>query len=390
MTISQKLPKYKYKPLKAALATILFSSFTLIFSNTVAFAAENNSLPMTLAGSPQPIASPSTTPPSTTEGMISPSTDSDSSVTQTTAPIQSTATTVVTQPPAVTTTISGDKTPLNQPNMSDTAVLNWATEATKSAYSYDFKNYAKQIQENKQYFTAPGWAAFMAALDKSNNLKVVENKKLVASAATAGKPVILKKGVRNGIYTWKIQIPLLATYESESKLIKQNLTVNLMVLRNNSVAGVGISHFVAVVVPGTQPLSTTTTQTSTTGTSGAAVLPVPTTTNVNTITVPSATTPSTTLPSTTPAVGTSTRSTITTPTTTVTPPPTTGVSPRVVPSTSTITSPTTPSTVGTPSTTTTTPSSTMSTTPGTGTSTTTGTGTGPTSTPTSGTGTTSP
>lgn len=143
--------------------------------------------------------------------------------------------------------------PLDQPNMSDDSLLNYAAEVAKSVYSYDFKNYNKQLQTNQQYFTPEGWKAFTAALDKSNNLNVVQNKKLVASANAVGSPSILKKGIKNGLYTWEAQIPIQATYENESRILKQNLLVTLLISRANNSSGVGVSHFVAVIVPSPQP-----------------------------------------------------------------------------------------------------------------------------------------
>jgi hypothetical protein len=141
---------------------------------------------------------------------------------------------------------------LDQPNLKSDAVLTWASEAAKSVYSYDFKNNKKQIQIDQQYFTPAGWRAFMEALNKSNNLKIVGEKKLVASATPNGNPTVLEEGVKNGHYVWKIVVPLLATYENESKLIKQNLLVTMLITRTNTPKGIGISHFIAEVVPSNQ------------------------------------------------------------------------------------------------------------------------------------------
>jgi Type-IV b secretion system, inner-membrane complex component len=154
----------------------------------------------------------------------------------------------------VTTPATSSNTPvsLDQPNLKSDAVLTWASEAAKSVYSYDFKNHKKQIQIDQQYFTPAGWRAFMEALNKSNNLKIVGEKKLVASATANGNPAILEEGAKNGRYVWKVVVPLLATYENESKSIKQNLQMTMLITRTNTPTGIGISHFVAEVVPSNQ------------------------------------------------------------------------------------------------------------------------------------------
>src|SRR5205807_1923771 len=103
------------------------------------------------------------------------------------------------------------------------------------------------------------------ALNKSNNIKVVEDRKLVASATSVEPAMIVKKGInKNGIYTWQIKLPLIATYENESRVIKQNLMVNLLVARNTSPSGIGISHFVVTLLPTETPLTTTTPETEAT------------------------------------------------------------------------------------------------------------------------------
>lgn len=164
------------------------------------------------------------------------------------APAQTNTTTAA---PTPTPAKDAANIPLNQPNMKTDDVMKWAQTAVKAVYSYDFKNYKQQIQDTQTYFTDTGWKAFNDALAKSNNLKIVESKKLVASAVT-NKPTLIEEGVKNGRYTWKLQMPIVASYENESKLIKQNLIITLLVSRTNSPPGVGISHFIAQIVPQNQ------------------------------------------------------------------------------------------------------------------------------------------
>lgn len=146
---------------------------------------------------------------------------------------------------------------MDQPTLTDNDVLNWATQVAQLVYTYDFKNYPKQIPMLQENFTPAGWTAFSSALNKSNNLNVVQHRKLVASATPTGRAVMLKEGPINGIYTWRIQIPMIATYESESRLIKQNLVVTILVTRAKTPKGVGISHFLAVEAPAVQPSANT-------------------------------------------------------------------------------------------------------------------------------------
>lgn len=138
--------------------------------------------------------------------------------------------------------------PLNQPNLSDKDLIQWASQAVLSVYTYNFINYRQVFQDNRQYFTAAGWQQFITALSQSRNLDAVTSKKLVLSAVLSSAPVITRESVVNGNYTWELQLPVMVTYQSLSETFHQNLIVVLTVQRISTlddVNGVGIAAFVA-------------------------------------------------------------------------------------------------------------------------------------------------
>lgn len=155
------------------------------------------------------------------------------------------------QPRYFATSIEGRITPLvplEQPNISQAALLQWANTAAISAYTYNFVNYKEALQSASEYFTPDGWSAFMQALESSNNLNAVTAKKLVVSAVATGAPVILQQGVLNGTYAWRVQMPMLVTYQSASQFSRQSIIVTMLVTRVstlNSPKGIGIAQFVA-------------------------------------------------------------------------------------------------------------------------------------------------
>lgn len=148
------------------------------------------------------------------------------------------------------TSINGRITPLyplDEPNQSDSAVLQWANQAAAAAFTYNFVNYRTELQASSGFFTADGWTQFLTALQDSNNLDAVKAKKLIVSAVATRAPVILQKGVLNGRYSWRVQLPLLVTYQSASEFSQQNNVVTMLVTRVstlNSPRGVGIAQFV--------------------------------------------------------------------------------------------------------------------------------------------------
>lgn len=162
---------------------------------------------------------------------------------------------IVTHPPApqyFATTINGRITPLiplDQPNMPPSTILQWANSAAIASYNYNFVNYRQELQAASEFFTPEGWQNFINALKASNNLNAVIDKKLVVSAVATGAPVILEQGVTDGAYTWNVQMPMLVTYQSASQVVRQEITVTMVIQRIstlNSARGIGIASFVAV------------------------------------------------------------------------------------------------------------------------------------------------
>jgi len=160
---------------------------------------------------------------------------------------------LMTHPPApkyFATSINGRITPLfalNEPNQSDSAILQWSNQAAVAAFTYNFVNYRTELQAASGFFTSEGWTQFLTALEDSNNLDAVRVKKLVVSAVATSAPIILQKGVLNGRYSWRVQMPMLVTYQSASEFSQQRNVVTLLISRIstlNSPRGIGIAQFV--------------------------------------------------------------------------------------------------------------------------------------------------
>lgn len=160
---------------------------------------------------------------------------------------------VIAHPPApkyFATSINGRVTPLfplSEPNQSDSAVLQWANQAAIAAFTYNFVNFRDELQASSGFFTAEGWDQFLDALQQSNNLDAVKAKKLIVSAVATRAPIILQKGLLNGHYSWRVQMPILVTYQSASEFTQQNNVVTMLITRVstlNSPRGIGIAQFV--------------------------------------------------------------------------------------------------------------------------------------------------
>lgn len=138
--------------------------------------------------------------------------------------------------------------PLDQPNMSVSALSQWVTTAVIAVNTYDFVNYRDQLQKASEYFTADGWQAYLQALQGSRNLDAVLQKKLTVTAVATGAPVIIRQWLDSGVATWQIQLPVLITYQSASNYVAQNNIIILKVRRISTLQnpnGIGIEDYVA-------------------------------------------------------------------------------------------------------------------------------------------------
>ncbi|MCD6046948.1 MAG: type secretion protein DotI [Gammaproteobacteria bacterium] len=138
--------------------------------------------------------------------------------------------------------------PLNQPNVSQAALLQWANTAVIAVNTYDFFNYREQLQKASEYFTPDGWQAYLNELKASRNLNAVLEKKLVVSAVATRAPTILREAILDGVYTWVVNIPILVTYQSASEYSQQSLIVTLMIKRISTLTnpnGIGITNYIA-------------------------------------------------------------------------------------------------------------------------------------------------
>lgn len=137
--------------------------------------------------------------------------------------------------------------PLNEPNQSDAAIAQWANQAAIASYTYNFVSYQKDLQAASEFFTADGWQQFMQALLASNDLDAVKAKKLIVSAVATGAPVILQKGELDGRYSWRLQMPLLVTFQSASQFSQESYMVTMLIQRVstlNNPRGIGISQII--------------------------------------------------------------------------------------------------------------------------------------------------
>lgn len=138
--------------------------------------------------------------------------------------------------------------PLERPIQSMHEVLNWATGAITQAYTMNFANYQQSLQESRPNFTPGGWIGFEEALRANGVIDAIVRGKYVATAVPQEAPVVVAQGIVDGRYAWKIQVPIMITYESASQRTSQRALVTATVVRRSEQEhprGLGIAQVIA-------------------------------------------------------------------------------------------------------------------------------------------------
>ena len=137
---------------------------------------------------------------------------------------------------------------INEPIQSINEVLSWTSDSITKAYTFSFANYRQELQSVRPNFTTDGWNGFQRALEESGNLKAVIENMFVTTAVPRGAPVIVGEGLINGRYAWRVEVPIIVTYQSANTRTTQDLLVSAIIVRRTELEhprGLGISQLIA-------------------------------------------------------------------------------------------------------------------------------------------------
>jgi intracellular multiplication protein IcmL len=136
----------------------------------------------------------------------------------------------------------------DSPNLLPETVLTWASKAAVAAYTFDFVNYTNQIAAARPYFTNAGWNDYQNSI--AGLIQTIRQNQLFVNGVVSGAPVISNQGMIFGQgYTWRVQIPILVTYQSSEQVQKNQFTMILTIVRISTIqnpTGIGIDQLVMV------------------------------------------------------------------------------------------------------------------------------------------------
>ncbi len=142
-----------------------------------------------------------------------------------------------------------DVFPLDNPVMSDSDMLIWTVSAVCAVFTVNFKEYRMQLNKAGERFTDRGWDAYANAFKGVGNLAKIQSARLIGTATPERAAVIRGKGVIGDLYTYKVEIPLIVTFENDNVTNAQHLIVSVVVIRTiepDHPDGVAIDQLTAI------------------------------------------------------------------------------------------------------------------------------------------------
>jgi len=122
--------------------------------------------------------------------------------------------------------------PLSEPYISDAGLLNWSSNVITRTFSLDFLHYRRQLGDVRKFFAPDAFKELVGSLKSSGIIDMVTQKRLSVSVVLEKAPVIVAKGMVQGVATWKVEIPVVASYESSRGVeTTQHLLATMLVQR---------------------------------------------------------------------------------------------------------------------------------------------------------------
>lgn len=118
----------------------------------------------------------------------------------------------------------------DSPNLLPDTLIRWASKAAVAAYTFDFVNYNKQVNQLRPYFTSSGWSDYVRSI--AGLINTVKKNQIFVSGVVSGPAVISNQGELPGKgFVWRIQMPFLVTYQSTDASTKKQYTMIVTIIR---------------------------------------------------------------------------------------------------------------------------------------------------------------
>lgn len=136
---------------------------------------------------------------------------------------------------------------LNQPNVTQAAMLSWVSGAVTEVLTFGFHDVQGKLGIAMRNFTPKGQQSFREAIKQTKLLETVEKNQQILTTAPRGPAIVTQEGeLRDGNYFWRVQLPLIVTYQSGTKSRNDNVLVDVLIVRvptQENPMGIGIEQW---------------------------------------------------------------------------------------------------------------------------------------------------
>ncbi|MCL2468749.1 MAG: DotI/IcmL family type IV secretion protein [Alphaproteobacteria bacterium] len=134
---------------------------------------------------------------------------------------------------------------LTEPNLTDRAVLSWATASITEILTFGFGDLDARLIGQSSRFTEDGWISFVKSFFERDLQASFKGRQLVLTTVPADSPVITGRGADpDGDYVWNVQMPVVMTYATNNNVQSRvRKVVQLTIARvpaKKNIGGLGI------------------------------------------------------------------------------------------------------------------------------------------------------
>ncbi len=124
-------------------------------------------------------------------------------------------------------------TGLTMPNMTNSAVLSWATTSITEVMTMGFGDIDRRVPLVKGRFTEKGWEAYVTTFNAMKISESFKQNQLILTTVPSNTPVIVGQGVNEeDVYQWNVQMPIIMNYATNNNVTRrQRATVSLSIVR---------------------------------------------------------------------------------------------------------------------------------------------------------------
>lgn len=136
-------------------------------------------------------------------------------------------------------------TPLSVPNMTNQAVLSWATTSVTEIMTIGFGDFETKLNRQRFRFTPDGWDGFVRGFNNQKIGDTFREDQLVLTTVPSDTAVIVNQGENPKYgYQWRVQVPLIMTYATNNNVTRrQRALIELTIIRvptSQNPAGIAI------------------------------------------------------------------------------------------------------------------------------------------------------